>query len=144
MSGNHLRLVGYLTSRMLQDAVVVVGATVEDSAAALRQALRIAAARELPLELVAPDRFLPLPKLRERGVSRYLADTVILTEAAFAVVDDPVTGPSLGLSGEDRWVFEGLGRFTRRSGHSEALVSRTAVEIGVDGPLVVQLEDDGC
>lgn len=138
---NHLRLVGYLTARLLDEAVVVVGATVEDTAAALRQALRIAAARELPLELVAPDRFLPLPKLREKGVSKYLAEAVILTEAASAVVNDPVTGPLLALPGEDRWAYEGQGRFTRRSGRSEALGSRTAVEPGIDGPQIVRLEE---
>lgn len=143
-TSNHLRLVGYLTSRLLNEAVVVVGATVEDAAAALRQCLRIAGARDLPLELVAPDRFLPFAKVRERGVSKYLADSVILTEDAFTVVNDPVTGPLLALPGEDRWVYQGIGRFDRRTTNSEALASRTAVEPGVDGPQVVRLEGDGC
>lgn len=139
----HERLVGYLVRRMLGEAVVVIGATPDDAAAALRHALRIAGHRELPLELVAPDRFVALDQARRRGLSRYLADTLVLTPDAHARLDDPVVGPVLGLPGDDQWEAQGSGWFRRRSGASEALAGSTVVQPGVDGPQIVRLDGEG-
>ena len=155
----HARLVGYLVARLLEQPVVVVGRDAEDTATALQQTLRIAAARDVPLELVAPDRFVTLERLEIHGVSQYLAQTAILTPAAQARADDPLAGPLLASPQGDPWVYKGLGRFTRRSGHSGALAGtagdaeaehrgpdwRIGVIQGVDGPTLVKLEqDDEC